>query len=211
MCRAQRILLPGTSLNRLEGHDFDGDGLMDLVLREGQSTEVWHNRGAAGFEPILHLPYGVWIGGLADGDGDGDVDLVIIEPEEGVVLWQAGRVVSRDVVGQRRRRVALSRGISWPSTATNPVLPIGQFPGEAARLLWNRPCYLPTDSWRLSRPWAAQPEPPLFFEAAVNPCAVHLLADLDGDGHVDLLGSPERNLRPRGLHQHQPRVSVVAS
>ena len=190
----QRILLPGTSL-KLEGHDFDGDGLMDLVLREGQSTEVWHNRGAAGFEPILQLPYGVWIAGLADGDGDGDVDLVVIEPEEGwyygnpdasypVMLWVndgEGGFVPGD-------RLVLD--------GYQPVLPVGQFPGEAVRLLWNLPCYLPTGPWGLSRPWATQPEPVLFFEAAVNPCAVHLLADLDGDGHVDLLGSPERDLRP---------------
>ena len=76
----QRIPRPGISLN-LKGHDFDGDGLLDLVLG-GQSSEVWHNRGEAGFEPILHLSSG-WISGLADGDGDGDVDLVVIEPEEG--------------------------------------------------------------------------------------------------------------------------------
>ena len=49
------------------------------VLYEGQSTEVWHNRGEAGFAPILHLPYGHWGSGLGDGDGDGDVDLVVIE------------------------------------------------------------------------------------------------------------------------------------
>ena len=190
----QRMLLPGFSLH-LEGHDFDGDGLMDLVLREGQSTEVWLNRGEAGFEPILQLPYGVWIGGLADGDGDGDVDLVVIEPEEGwyygnpdasypVMLWVndgEGGFVQGD-------RLVLD--------GYQPVLPVGQFPGEAVRLLWNRPCWLPTGPWGLSRPWATQAEPVLFFEAAVNPCAVHLLADLDGDGHVDLLGSLERDLRP---------------
>ena len=71
------------------------------------------------------------------------------------------------------------------------------FPARRVQLLWNRPCYQPTAPWRLSRPWAAQPEPALFFEAAVNPCGLHLLADLDGNGYVDLLGSPQRNLRPR--------------
>ena len=189
----QRILRPGFSLH-LKGHDFDGDGLLDLVLRQGPSGEVWHNRGAAGFEPILHLPYGVWIGGLADGDGDGDVDLVVIGLEEeghddwdesfSVTLWVndgEGGFVPGD-------RLALD--------GYRPVLPVGQFPGEAVRLLWNRPCDLPTGPWGLSRPWVAQPEPVLFFEAAVNPCAVHLLADLDGNGHVDLLGSLEQNLRP---------------
>ena len=196
----QRILRPGFIL-QLEGHDFDGDGLMDLVLYEGQSTEVWHNRGEAGFAPILQLPYGHWGSGLADGDGDGDVDLVVIELEGewrdptrsySVTLWVndgEGGFVPGD-------RLALD--------GYQPFLPVGQFPGEAVRLLWNRPCDLPTGPWRLSRPWAAPPEPVLFFAAAVNPCAVHLLADLDGDGYVDLLGSPERNLRPLvyGLTTH---------
>ena len=52
----------------------------------------------------------------------------------------------------------------------------------------------PKTPWQLTRPWAAIEEPPLFFEAAVNPCALHphLIADLDGNGTVDLLGSPER-------------------
>ena len=63
----QRIMRPGFFLH-LEGHDFDGDGLLDLSLREGRSSEVWHNRGEAGFESILHLSG--WIYALGDGDGE---------------------------------------------------------------------------------------------------------------------------------------------
>ena len=196
----QRILRPGFFLH-LEGHDFNGDGLLDLFLYEGRSSEVWLNRGADGFEPILHLPSGVWFHSLADGDGDGDVDLLVVEVagESGdesvsLALWAndgQGGFVPRD-------RLALD-GSSY-----GPILPAGQPPGEAVRLLWNRSCDQPPGTWRLSRPWAAQPEPALFFEAAVNPCGLHLLADLDGNGHVDLLGSPQRNLRPLvyGLTTH---------
>ena len=192
----QRMLRPGFSLH-LGGHDFDGDGLMDLVLYEGHSTEVWHNRGAAGFAPILQLPYGHWGSGLVDGDGDGDVDLVVIEqegewrdPRETPTLSYSVTLWVNDGEG------GFVPGDRLAHNGYRPVLPVGQFPGAAVRLLWNRPCYLATGPWRLSRPWAAPPEPALLFEAAVNPCAVHLLADLDGNGHVDLLGSPEQNLRP---------------
>ena len=188
----QRMLHPGYFLH-LEGHDFDGDGLLDLVLGQGSSGEVWHNRGEAGFAPILQLPYGYWGSGLVDGDGDGDVDLVAIE-EEGE--WGTPTVSHSVTLWVNDGEGGFVEGDQLAHNGYRPVLRVGQFPGEAVRLLWNRPCYLPTGPWRLSRPWAAPPEPALFFEAAVNPCAVHLLADLDGDGYVDLLGSPERNLRP---------------
>ena len=187
----QRILRQA-SLFQLQGHDFNGDGLLDLVLTEGLITELWYNRGEAGFEPIMQLPSGAWLLSLADGDGDGDVDLVVAAEEgewedatSSATLWAndgEGGFVEGD-------RLVLNGYV--------PVLPAGQPLGEAVRLLWNRRCGQPLGPWRLSRPWAAQPEPAFFFEAAVNPCALHLLADLDGNGHVDLLGSPERNLRPR--------------
>ena len=38
----------------LRGSDFDGDGLLDLVVNEGRSVEVWYNWGD-GFDPILQL------------------------------------------------------------------------------------------------------------------------------------------------------------
>ena len=59
----------------LRGSDFDGDGLLDLVVAEGPSVELWYNWGDE-FDPILQLSE-VRLLGLADGDGDGDLDLLV--------------------------------------------------------------------------------------------------------------------------------------
>ena len=163
----------------LRGSDFDGDGLLDLVVAEGGIVELWYNWGG-GFDPTLQLSDVVFVG-LADGDGDGDADLLVSDAPSEVILWinDGYDFVHSDTF------VLDSEEARWS------WLTAGQPLGEAASLLWNGPCHQPQDSWQLTRPWAAVQEPPLSFEAVVNPCALHLLADLDGDGTVDLLGSPE--------------------
>ena len=163
----------------LRGSDFDGDGLLDLVVNEGRSVEVWYNWGD-GFDPVLQLSE-VWLLGLADGDGDGDADLVVME-HDGVsyyALW-------------------INDGYSFVSSdrfALDSEEDAGQPLGEAAILLWFPPCrqrLCKPPSWQLTQPWATIQEPPLAVEAPVRPSALHLIADFDGDGTVDLLGSPER-------------------
>ena len=172
----------------LRGSDFDGDGLLDLVVHDqlGGNVEVWYNWGG-GFEPILQLFDGLLVG-LADGDGDGDVDLLvgdIFSPE--VTMWinDGYDFVDSDTF------VLDSEGWRFAYLST------GQPLGEAASLLWYGGCFEPQDQdfWQLTRPWAATQEPPLSFAAPINPCALHLLADFDGDGMVDLLGSSE-NIDP---------------
>ena len=180
---------PTTGGTRVRGSDFDGDGLLDLAVQFGLGgLELWHNRGEDGFEPMLQLS-GVFLLGLVDGDGDGDADLLVQENDDAwskATLWfndgGDGFVRSDRFILDSEERLPL-----W-------LIP-GQSLGEAVRLLWNRPCYEPPGTWQLTRPWAASEEPPLFFEAAVNPCDLHLLSDLDGDGGVELVGASERNLQ----------------
>ena len=173
----------------LAGGDFDGDGLLDLAVAGGVSVELWHNRGKDGFEPILQLSDFAFVS-LADGDGDGDVDLLGLEVGDtwsNVIMWfndgDAGFVHSDRFV----------------LDSEEPLFPLplaGQPLGEAVRLLWVRPCYLPQGTWQLTRPWATSREPPLFFDAVVNPCTqLHLLVDLDGDGVVEFVGTPDRDLQ----------------
>ena len=189
----------------LWGSDFDGDGLLDLVVAEGGIVEVWYNWGG-GFDPTLQLS-GVSLVGLADGDGDGDVDLLVGDAPSQVIMWindgydfvNSDRFVlddrfaldSNEVHSEETDEHGLASEETPWEEARWAYLSAGQPLGEAASLLWNGSCYQPQSSWQLTQPWAAVQEPPLSFEAPINPCALHLLADFDGDGTVDLLGSPE--------------------
>ena len=170
------------SFYHLWGSDFDGDGLLDLVSAERGIVELWYNWGG-GFDPAVQL-FDVSLVGLADGDGDGDVDLLVSDGASQVTLWIND---GYDFVDSTTF-VLDSEEWRWP------YLSAGQPLGEAVNLLWNGSCYdyEPPDFWQLTRPWTAIEEPPLVVEDVVNPCALHLLVDLDGDGTVDLLGSPER-------------------
>ena len=166
----------------LRGSDFDGDGLLDLAVIEGGTIEMWYNWGG-GFDPTLQLS-GVGFAGLADGDGDGDIDLFVGEHDSGsyyVTLW----------INDGYDFVNSDRFVLDSEETLDFYLPAGQPLGKAASVLWNRPCYQSPGPWQLTRPWAAVQQPPLSFAAEVHPCALHLLADLDGNGTVDLLGSPE--------------------
>ena len=195
-----------TPLTNLQGSDFDGDGLLDLVVAESGVVEVWYNWGG-GFDPTVQL-FDIGLVGLADGDGDGDVDLLVSDGPSQVTMWindgydfvDSNRFVLDDRFvldsneAHSEETDEYGRISAWPwEEARWAYLSTGQPLGEAASLLWNGSCFESESqgAWQLTRPWAATQEPPLAVEVPINSCALHLLADLDGDGTMDLLGSPE--------------------
>ena len=187
----REVLRGGEPLMGIAGDDFNGDGLLDLAFRDGRTLELWLNRGEHGFETILRLS-DVWFEGLADGDGDGDVDLLVWEfadrfhlLESQVIMW-----INDGAAGFAHR----DRFVLDTEEDLRAFLLAGQPEGEAVRLLWSRPSCKPGGTLRLTQPWAASEQSPLFFDAPLNPCDLHLLTDLDGDGAVELVGTPERNL-----------------
>ncbi len=172
----------------LAGGDFDGDGLLDLAVQRSLTLELWHNRGEDGFETILQLP-DVFFIGLADGDGDGDIDLLVDElydETSHIVLW-----INDGAAGFAHS----DRFVLDTEEALFPLVLAEQPLGEAVRLLWGRPCFLPQGALQLTQPWATSKDPSLFLEAVVNPCDPHLLTDLDRDGAVELIGPPNRDLQ----------------
>ena len=182
----QVLLSESGPLRQFAGGDLDGDGLLDLAFSEGLSLELWHNRGENGFETILQLS-DVIFKGLVDGDGDGDVDLLVIEDLDdrwsNMTMW-----VNDGAAGfAHSDRFDLDT-----EEELFPRLLAGQPSGAAVRVLWTRSCK--QGSWRLTQQWAASQPPPLFFDVAGNTCNLHLLTDLDGDGAVELVGTPERDL-----------------
>ena len=188
----REVLRGGESLMGIAGGDFDGDGLLDLAFSDGQrNLELWLNRGEDGFETILQLS-DVSFKGLADGDGDGDVDLVVGEYDDlgSDLVWSEVLMWLNDGAGGFAHS---DRFVLDTEEELGPLLLAGQPEGAAVRLLWNRPSYKPVGTWRLTQPWAASQPPPLFFDVEVN-SGLRLLTDLDGDGAVELVGTPERNL-----------------
>ena len=185
----QEVRLPTWAYPNIAGGDLDGDGLLDLAFSDGRTIELWLNRGKDGFETILQLSDGYLIG-LADGDGDSDVDLLVIEEKDD--LWSNLTMWVNDGTGGFAHS---TRFVLNTEEELDCYLLAGQPVGEAVRVLWNRPCWKPVGPWRLTQPWAANEEPPLVFEIGeVKSCDMYLLADLDRDGAVELVGTPERNL-----------------
>ena len=176
----------------IAGGDFNEDGLLDLAFIKGLTAELWLNQGKNNFETILQLS-DVFFEALADGDGDGDVDLLVVEydPLRDDAIWSEAIMWINDGAGGFAHR---DRFVFDTEGDFNSVLLAGQPLGEAVRVLWSRVPYGEGGPLLLTQPWAASRSSPLSFETLVNPYDLHLLADLDGDGAVELVGTSERDL-----------------
>ena len=94
---------PGPGSGRALVRDFSGDGLSDLIIREGQSLHVWVMQGAeVGSELALpDAPSGSNLVGTGDYDGNQSADLLWENPTQGkLTLWRlnGGVIVDSHVV-----------------------------------------------------------------------------------------------------------------
>ena len=194
---AREVFLPSDAdgfspILKIAGGDFNEDGLLDLAFIKGLTTALWLNQGKNSFETILQLS-DVFFEALADGDGDGDVDLLVMgyDPLRDHAIRSEAIMWINDGAGGFAHR---DRFVFDTEEEFNSVLLAGQPLGEAVRVLWTRVPYGDGGPLLLTQPWAASQSPPLSFETPVNPYDLHLLADLDGDGAVELVGTSERDL-----------------
>ncbi len=94
---------PGPGSGRALVRDFSGDGLSDLIIRDGDSLRVWVMSGAQVDAEIAlpDAPAGADLVGTGDYDGNQSADLLWENPEDGkLTLWRlnGGVIVDAHVV-----------------------------------------------------------------------------------------------------------------
>ncbi len=176
--------------------DLDGDGVNDFVLsfRQVAPALVWYRRTANGWTRQAIEPdfLTVEAGGAAyDVDGDGDLDLVFGGDWQSSEVWwweNPGRDYQPD------RRWTRRRVKSGGATQHHDQI-FGDFlgTGRAQLAFWNQNAKsillapIPPNP-RTTEPW---PATTIFAGAAGEPGGLYpegmAVADIDGDGHDDLL------------------------
>jgi hypothetical protein len=187
--------------------DLDGDGLEDLVVAQNTGqVEILRNAGGGAFEPVpLDSGYGFWMGvAVGDPDGDGDPDLLFTNVGESFPGFLArgdlrddqrfatGWLLPRNDGGFRFQEVTGEAGLgdlgfAWGAAFEDvnldgrldllvsqnyvkwPVHQVFKFPGKVLLGAGSPAGFYPA-------------------EVAGNPSYGNapLLADLDGDGRLDL-------------------------
>ena len=180
---------------RIAVADVDGDGRNELLIAAQRGVEIRFPDALEQVRQLLPLPFCTWVH-AADLDGDGRLDLVVSRREDGrsydtesVVYWNGpdgfsqhrtdrlptgGAIgcMAADLDGDGRPEVVFNNTMSGPSV-NDPDFPLYVYPGGAGG------SYDPAR--RLNLP-----------TGGTN---TYIVADLDQDGHADLVCTGPGRLR----------------
>ena len=219
-----------SSVHAINTGDMDGDGDLDLVIADANNSKVrvHLNNGAGSFGPALvtNFPSSVLTMALGDVDGDCDLDLltasgiylnngsgtlgfgssISLQSPLGLGLGDLDGDGDLDAVGDNCVRFNNGQGVfgsgySFPQAATGQAVLLGDLDGDGdLDLVVPDAESFGKSVWIYKNDGAGQLAPPVVIQTPDNQCYEAALADMDGDGDLDILvdGSSVGLLRNNG-------------
>ena len=180
---------------RVAAADVDGDGRDELLIAAQNGVQIRSTDALDQVRQLLPLTYCTWLH-AADLDGDGRIDLIVSRREDGrsydtesVVYWNGPEGFSEqrvtrlptggaigctaaDLDGDGRPEVVFNNTMGGPSN-NDPDFPLYVYPGGAGGTF----------------------EPARRLELPTGGTNTYIVADLDQDGHADLVCTAPGGLR----------------
>jgi hypothetical protein len=177
------------TLSALKLIDFDADGLPDLVTPSGQGTAIFKNKGGGQFAKRLNLLpeiTGYFETNTADIDQDNLTDIVAVSSEDGKIVWYPnlgnGQFGDKQVITNTNYNAIFIRTADLDGDGDPDILsgiPKKYNAYEAYEMVW----------YRNDGAGHFGQAIPVFQNGLYFPISRVELADIDGDGHKDIVCS----------------------